>query len=140
MAVDAKKTAAKWARVTQTRTEDYIAGVKDPGKDWATETGAAEPRYKEGVIKAANEGRYARGVKKAGTDKWQKGAVEKGATRWPEGVRVAEDAQAEGFAPYAAVINAVKPSPRYPRGDSRNLQRVADYANALAKKRQELLK
>ncbi len=140
MAIDAKKIAAKWSRVTQQRTEDYAEGVKNPGKDWGKETVAAEARYKEGVIKAAGEGRFGKGVKSAGTEKWQKGAVEKGINRWPEGVRVAENAQAEGFAPYADVINAVKPAPRFPRGDVRNLQRVADYANALSKKRQELLK
>jgi len=138
--VDPRKVGEKWARVTPQRVEDYQAGIADPAKDWASETFAAEARYKEGIAKAATEGRFGKGVRKAGTTKWQTNALEKGPRRFQEGVAVGEGAYIEGFAPYADVINAVKPSPRYARGDPRNIQRVTDYALALHKRKTGVVK
>jgi len=135
MAIDARKTGEKWARVTPMRVDDYKDGVANPKKDWATETAAAEARYKEGVTKAAAEGRFGKGVREAGTEKWKEGATVKGPGRFQEGVAVGKDAYIEGFSPYADIINAVKFSPRYPKGDPRNLKRVEDVALALYRKR-----
>ena len=70
-------TTEKWQRKVGQAGPDYQAGVNNPKKDWATETSKAEPRYKEGVTKAANEGRFGKGVNKAGTEKWRKGATGK---------------------------------------------------------------
>ena len=131
----ASEIAEKWGRVTPARTEDYEKGVKDPKKDWETQAKGAEGIYKESVIRAANEGRYGRGVSKAGTEKWQRKTIDKGVMRWGPGVSLAEDDYAEGFAPYRDVIERTDIGPRYPKGDPRNIQRVAKLAAALHEKK-----
>ena len=118
-------TAEKWQRKVSQAGPDYQAGVNDPKADWATETKAAEPRYKEGVIKAANEGRFGKGVSKAGTDKWKKGATTKGVERWPQGVAQAGPEYSAGMGTVLSAIQGASLPPRYPAGDERNIQRVA---------------
>ena len=123
--------ARKWQDVTPTRQDYYRHGVEHPKKDWAEETAAAESAYKEGVTKAANEGRFGKGVSMAGTEKWKAGAMSKGVNRWPEGVRAAGDNYKKGFAPYHAAISSVDLGPRYPKGDPRNYERVAKIGQTL---------
>ena len=123
--------ASKWARVTPARTEDYEKGVRSPRRDWASETAGAEARYGEGVQTAIAEGRFARGVADAGSGKWQAKAVSKGVPRWGPGVREAQPDYEKGFGPFRNVIEGVTLPPRYPKGDPRNIERVATIASAL---------
>ena len=129
----ASEIAKKWATVTPGRSGDYEQGVRNPKRSWATATSAAEGSYKDAVVKAANEGRFGKGVKAAGDEAWSKGATEKGTQRWGPGVQIAEGNFSQGFAPYASVISALTLPPRYPKGDPRNIQRVAAMADALHK-------
>lgn len=130
--------AEKWARVTPGRAEDYQKGIESPRKDWESATAAAEGRYKEGVQKAAARGAFGKGVRAAGTAKWKEKALELGVRRWPEGVQAAQDAYNAGFAPYADVIARTSLPPKYPRGDIRNIARVAAIAKALRDKKESL--
>jgi hypothetical protein len=118
-------TLEKWQRRVGQAGPDYTAGVNDPKADWATETKAAEPRYKEGVIRAANEGRFGKGVSAAGTEKWKRGATTKGVERWPTGVAAAGPEYSNGMGKVLSAIGSASLPPRYPAGDERNLQRVA---------------
>jgi hypothetical protein len=127
----AKEIAEKWSSVTPTRTAFYESGVKSPTKDWAKVTAAAESNYKAGVTQAANEGRFAKGVNKAGTSKWQRKAIEVGAGRWGPGVSIAGPEFEAGFAPYRDAIEKIVLKPRYPKGDPRNYERVAQIGSAL---------
>ena len=127
--------AEKWARVTPQRTADYDAGVRQPKKDWAIETAAAESSYNSGVQKAVQENRFGKGVKKVGTAKWQEKAIEKGTQRWGPGVSVAEADYESGFAPYRDEIERTTLPPRFPKGDPRNIERVSKIATALHKKK-----
>lgn len=129
----ASDIANKWKRVTPGRTEDYRLGIENPKKDWEDETARAESTYKEAVIKAANEGRFGKGVKAAGTTKWKEGALTKGTLRWGPGIEMGKDNYEKGFAPYRDVIEKVNLPKRYPKGDPRNLERVKAIANALHK-------
>lgn len=133
------KIASKWATVTPQRAPQYAEGVKDPKKDWAKEAVEAEERYKAGVTAAANEGRYGKGVKRAGTEKWQKMAAKKGPSRYAEGVMIAKPNYEQGFAPFAEEIARVELPPRGPKGDPANIQRVAAIAQALHNKKKALL-
>ncbi len=135
---DVSKISEKWARVTPQRTEDYDDGISNPSVDWASATKAAEDRYKEGVQKAVSRGAFGKGVSKAGTEKWQRKAKEVGTRRWGEGVQAAKSDFAAGFAPYAAAIESVKLPPRYPKGDPRNIARVAAIAKALRDKKEQI--
>jgi len=123
--------AAKWARVTPERAPDYEAGIKAPKKDWAQATKAAEPAYKDGVMKAAQEGRFGKGVTKAGTAKWQEKALSVGPARYSQGVAIAGPAFEKGFAPFRDTIEKTTLPPRFAKGDPRNIERVKVMAAAL---------
>jgi len=127
----ASEIAQKWARVTPTRDADYRAGVERPLRDWATEAAAANDRYVEGVTQAATAGRYREGVVQAGTEKWKRGATQKGVARWGPGVRVAQPDYQAGFAPFRDAIERVELPPRRPTGDPANIERVAVIARTL---------
>ena len=125
--------AAKWARVTPTRTADYEEGVRNPRKDWQRATLAATDAYKAGITASLAKGSFAKGVAKAGQAGWQEGAVSKGVPRWGPGVQVAEPKYAAAFAPFVEAIRRVTLPPRYARRDPRNLMRVNAIVDALVK-------
>lgn len=126
-----REIAEKWASVTPTRTAFYEAGVRAPKKDWARTTAAAEDVYKQAVIKAANEGRFGKGVQAAGTEKWQRKSIDVGAGRWGPGVSIAAPDYESGFAPFRDAIEKITLKPRFPKGDPRNFDRVRQIGDAL---------
>lgn len=131
----AGQIAEKWSRVTPQRNADYEAGVRQPGKDWANNTAAAESSYEGGVQNAIQQKRFGKGVKNAGTAKWQAKTLEKGTQRWGPGVSVAQADYEAGFAPYRDEIERTSLPPRYPKGDPRNIERVSKLAKALHAKK-----
>lgn len=125
------RIVAKWKRVAAASGEEYRVGIENPKADWAAMTKAAEPRYEAGVTGAISRKGFGKGVTKAGTEKWQRMSLAKGPTRWSEGIGLAGDAYAEGFAPYARIIAATTLPARGPKGSPQNIQRVAVIAKAL---------
>lgn len=123
--------AKKFATVTPGRTEDYRSGVENPRRDWATATSSAESAFEAGVTQAIAKKRFGKGVKSAGTDKWQRGAIDKGTARWGPGVTLAQDLYARNFAPFRDAIERVTLPPRYARRDPRNIARVKAIVDAL---------
>ena len=128
---DISAIAAKWSQRAQAAGADYTAGVKSPRRDWAQNTAAASDSWGQGVQTAVADGRFSKGVTKAGTPKWQTNAVNKGSTRYPQGVAVAQPTYQAGFGPMLQVIQGVNLPPRSPRGSPANLQRVAAVNDAL---------
>ena len=127
----ASEIASKWSRVTPQRSQDYQEGVSNPKKDWATETAAAEATYVSGVTEAAGQGRFGKGVREAGTEKWKKNALEKGVSRWPAGVAQGADEYQKNFAPYVDVISRTSLPKRGPRGSAQNYARSREMGQAL---------
>jgi hypothetical protein len=127
---DITKSSDKWQRRAAVATPDYQAGVNTPRRDWAEATSASEGNYKQGVVAAANAGRFGAGVKKAGSESWKQGALTKGPARYAEGVTLAVQSWQNGFQPYQQAISAVVLPPRGPAGSPQNLQRVAAMAQA----------
>lgn len=125
----------KWGRITPTRAEDYTMGIKNPKRDWAQAASAAKESHKAAMMAAATADSYAKGVNKAGTARWQEKAARKGPSRFSEGVIIGASDYGTGFAPYADVIKATTLTPRFPRGDIRNLDRVKTISQALRKKK-----
>ena len=125
------QVVSKWQRKVQGASQDYIDGVTNPKADWATETAKAEARYKEGVTRAAAEGRFGRGVQKAGTDKWKRGATTKGPGRWTEGVNAGVNDYSSGMGEVLSTIQSVTLPPRGPKGDPANYDRVRAIGTAL---------
>lgn len=125
----------KWTRVTPGRTEDYKLGVAHPKRDWEEETVAGKGNWKAGIDAAAAKDMFAKGVTKAGTKKWQDKALTKGPGRFAEGVYIAGDDYAAGFAPFREAIAKVDLGPRFPKRDPRNLERVKRVVDALVKEK-----
>lgn len=128
--------AAKWARVTPTRTTDYEDGIRNPRRDWLRSTIAATDAWKAGIQEAIGKGTWGKGVSRAGTTGWQSGAIEKGLARWGPGVQVAQAKYSSAFAPFVAAIKGVTLPPRFARRDPRNLLRVNAIVDALVKAKQ----
>ena len=132
---DVSKVAAKWARVTPMRSEDYKIGVQDPRRDWAKQAIAQKEVWKGAIQEAAAKDLYAKGVATAGTEKWKEKALAKGPGRFAEGVMGAGPDFEKGFAPYAEVIKATTLPPRFPKGDPRNIERVRVMSAAMRTKK-----
>lgn len=126
-----EKIAEKWATVTPGRVQDYEDGVKAPRRDWESATAGAESAYAAGVTAALANKSFGKGVRAAGTEKWQRGAIQKGTQRWGPGVAMAQDAYAAGFAPVHAAIERLTLPPRFARRDPRNLLRVKAVVDAV---------
>ena len=129
----AAEIARKWARVTPERTQDYEEGVRNPLRDWETETLEAEPRYEAGIKEAIARKAFSKGVRKAGTDKQRSKSITKGIPRWPEGVRGAEEDMKTGMEPVVKVLEGLTLPPRFATGDPRNIERVKAVQQALHK-------
>lgn len=129
------RVAAKWARVTPQRTEDYTQGVQQPRTPWAAATRAASDRYKTGVTDAMNRDAFGKGVAAAGDQRWQSKALAKGPSRFAEGVALSAPDYQSGVSPYLDVIASVQLPGRFAKGDPRNLERVKAISMALRKKR-----
>lgn len=126
---------AKWKERASMATGAYEQGVKNPRKDWAAATKSAEANWKVGITEASSKGRFGKGVDKSGTPAWQKGALEKGAQRFSQGVQLSQDKYKENVEPYLAVIRNLTLPPRGPKGSEQNIARVAAVASALRKKK-----
>jgi hypothetical protein len=129
------RIGAKWTRVTSGAGAEYEDGVKNPTSDWKTQTLAANNAYKQGLQKSIAADSFAKGVAAAGTTKWQENAVNKGPSRFAQGVSLAGDAYTAGFNPYRQVISSLTLPPRGAKGDPANINRVAIVAKALHDKK-----
>jgi hypothetical protein len=128
----------KFIDVTPQRATQYEQGVMSPKKDWATATEAAESNFEAGVQAAIQKKRFGKGVKAAGTAKQQQGVKEKGISRWPVGVSLAQSAYEEGFKPYHEEIARTTLPQRFARRDPRNLNRVSAITKALGTKKETM--
>jgi hypothetical protein len=129
--MDTAAIAEKYGRVTPARQTDFEAGVKAPMEDWGAKASAAEGNYNQGVQTAIANKSFGKGVARAGTAKWQRKTLDVGVGRWGTGVRAGQADFQSGFDPYAKVIAGTTLPPRYPKGDPRNMDRVAGMAKAL---------
>lgn len=129
------RISQKWARVAAQSQTEYEEGVKNPRVDWAEATRAAEGNYERGVQGSIQRKSFGKGVAKAGTAKWQSMTLAKGPSRWANGIQVSLAAYESGFAPFREVIQRTSLPPRGPKGDPKNIQRVAVLADALHKEK-----
>lgn len=131
--------AQKWTQRASQSSQFYSAGVQAPRRPWAQAAAAANETYVTAVTAAAQAGRFAAGINKAGEGKWQQAAISKGPSRYTQGVQIGQPNYTKGFQPYHDTIASVELSPRFPRGDPRNFQRVQDIGTALHQRRQQEL-
>jgi len=125
------RVAEKWARRSASASGEYQTGVEQTPASWAAASTAAEKNYVAGVTAAASAGRFGKGVNKAGDAKWKKNAVEKGPTRYAQGVGVAQGDYASQVGPFLEVISRTDLPPRGPVGADQNYMRVNAIGKAL---------
>lgn len=121
----------KWKRVASVATPEYEAGIRSPRRKWAEATANSEAAYTQGVQQAIARKSFSAGVKKAGDTKWQENALAKGPARWQQGVELSQSAFETGFKPFRDVIERTALPERGPKGDPKNINRVAVLAKAL---------
>lgn len=85
---------------------DYSAGVQSPRRQWQEASVAAEDIYKAEVVKAANEGRRARGIAAAGNAFWQARTLKLGPNRFAEGVAEGAPRYQQRFGQVRAAVEA----------------------------------
>lgn len=125
------RISAKWARVAAVSQTEYEDGVRNPRRDWAETARASEANYERGVQQSITRKSYGKGIGKAGTGKWQERTLKKGPQRWAEGINLSQSNFEAGFSPYREVIQRTALPQRGPKGDPKNIQRVAALADAL---------
>jgi hypothetical protein len=74
---------------------------------------------------------FQKGVSAAGTSKWQSNAVNKGASRYTQGVSGASAAYTAGMTPVLQVLAGITLPARMPKGDPSNINRVSAIDTAL---------
>ncbi len=129
------EVANKWANNAAGAQTYYESGVKGAGQDWLTGASNAGPAFKAGVSAGNIQQLFEGGVKKAGAEKYTRKASEIGPGRFSSGVAAGKADYSSGVEPMLASIAGITLSTRGPRGSAANLQRVAQVADALHKKR-----
>jgi hypothetical protein len=122
---------SKWVRKASVASQDYQDGIQQPRASWAAQTTNAAGNYNMGVQQAIAARRFERGVSAAGDAKWQAKSLALGVPRFAQGCAEAQSDYERGVAPYLQVIQSTTLPPRGPKGDIKNIQRVAVLAKAL---------
>jgi len=128
----AQEIARRHAKYAPGRADRFEEGVRDPQKDWADETKAAEENYEKGIQAAIQRKAFGKGVVACGTARQQAKTI-LNISRWAEGIINAEDDMAQAMEPVVEVMEAIKLPPRYPKGDPRNYARVQVIGTAIRK-------
>lgn len=127
--------ADKWQRRASVAGPDYQTGVQNPRTSWAAAAGAAKGNYQAGVTAAIARDGYSKGVAQAGDAGWQRGAVNVGVTRYPQGVQANVDRFTAAVTPYLQTIESLTLPAKGAKGDPRNYQRVQQIGEALRKRK-----
>ena len=78
---------------------------------------------------------FKKNLQSAGDQGWQNGAINKGATNYPNGVRLGAPKWASNVAPYLAVISGLTLPAKGIKGSDANVARVSAVAQALHAKK-----
>ena len=131
--MEVRLNAEKYARNASNASGDYLAGAQSPRRSQSAAAIASEGNYEAGVQAAIGRKAYSAGLRKSGDGKWQKGILDKGRSRYQQGVTVAKDEYAAGFSPYASILSSLTLQPRGPKGT--NYGRVQAVGDALRAKK-----
>lgn len=131
----ASRVAERWSRRAAAASQDYADGASMTTRSWAAASEASKGNWQAGVTAAAGRDAFAKGVRASGDARWKRGVVEKGTTRFAQGVQVAAGDFSAAIAPVLEVIGRVDVPPRGPRGSAANYNRVSAIGNALSKLR-----
>ena len=132
-------STVKWEERARTASGEYAVNAEAAASEWATNTAKAADTYGQAISAANIKERFRRGVMRAGAAKFARKIRDVGADRFAGGVDAATTDYNAGAAPYFSTIAALTLSPRKPRGDPANYNRVQEIGKALNAKRLALL-
>lgn len=134
-----EQSLAKFERNAINASSDYLKGTENPRRPWAESALAAEANYKTAITAAANEGRFGKGVKKSGNQRWASQIQRKGKANYETGVSGAGQDWAKGAAPYLTAVGSLNLAPRGAKNSTANYQRAQMVGDTQHKLKQSLL-
>lgn len=136
---DLADSAKKFATNGQNAAPLYSKNAMAAAPDWHAQTMASEENYKAGVTRAANEGRFGRGVAKAGAETYRSGVATVGQNRFSEGMSKGAPTWSAEFGKVASVVAGKDIGPRGITGSQENKNRAANMADAWRAARMSVL-
>jgi len=136
---DLSDAAKKFSQNGQNAAPMYAKNATAAAADWHSQTLASEENYKTGVTRAANEGRFGRGVQKAGAEGYRSGVATVGQNRFSEGMSKGGATWSAEFGKVAQVVAGKDIGPRGITGSQENKNRAANMADAWRAARMSVL-
>lgn len=131
----ADQAASKWQERSAGAAQLMADGALAAADKWATNTAAAAENYQQAITAGNIKDRFKNGVRRAGPTKFARMVESKASSRYSSGVAAAQSDYSAGVSPYLSTIGGLTLSPRKPRGDPSNYNRVAEVGRALHAKR-----
>ena len=132
-------STTKWSENASRASTEFAINAEAAAELWAGNTGRAADTFHQAITAPNMKERFRRGVARAGAAKFARKIREVGRDRFGPGVAAATMDYTAGVEPYFATIAALTLSPRKPRGDPANYNRVQEIGKALNAKRLALL-
>ena len=129
----------KWSENAGRAAVEFATNAEAAAEEWARNTAASADNFHMAVTAANVKERFRRGVIRAGAAKFARKIRDVGRDRFGPGVAAATGDYKSGAEPYYSTIAALTLSPRKPRGDPANYNRVQEIGKALNAKRLALL-
>lgn len=142
MAIKVKEVSAsttKWGENAARAAGEFATNAEASAETWASNTVRAADTFHMAITAPNMKERFRRGVTRAGAAKFARKIRDVGRDRFGPGVAAATADYTAGVEPYFSTIAAMTLSPRKPRGDPANYNRVQEIGKALNAKRLALL-
>jgi len=129
----------KFKTRAQNAREDYKRGVTNAGPRWLEAAAASGEAWRGGVQEAVTSGRFEKGVRAAGPQKYQDRASQLGPERFATGVAMGAPEWGKNFAPFQQALAAENLGTRGMRGSDSNAQRSLQVMRLMRRVRNERL-
>lgn len=136
---DISKSAVKWTENAGRAAGEFAINAEAAAEEWARNTAAAADTYHQAVTAPGVKERFRRGAVRAGAAKFARKIRDVARDRFGPGVAAAQSDYQAGAEPFFSTLAALTLSPRKPRGDPANYNRVMEVGKALNAKRLALL-
>jgi hypothetical protein len=131
----ADTSATKWVENAGRADVAYATEAVAAAGTWETNTKASKENYHKAITASGITDRFAGGVAKAGAGKYARKIVDVAKDRFGPGITAAKVDYTQNVAPFLATIAGLSLTPRGPRGDPKNYDRVTQVGKALSAKR-----
>ena len=129
----------KWGENAGRAAGEMAANAIAAADRWAQNTARAAETFGLAISAGGIKERFRRGVMRAGAAKFARKVGAVAQDRFGPGVMAAHDDYKSGAEPYYSTLSSLTLSPRKPRGDPANYNRVMEVGKALNAKRLALL-